>query len=322
MTQATLHTSEGSIEIELFPEDAPKTVANFTKLAGEGFYDGLVFHRVIPDFMIQGGCPDGIGTGGPGYKFEDEFNDHKVVKGALAMANSGPNTNGSQFFIVTAEATPWLDGKHTVFGQVTTGQDVVDRISHVDKDGRDRPTSGGHDRPCRDLRSCSGGLTGQGFLGAGQQLSHVHRRPRERCTTNGERVLLDGKHAGCDERAADSAGTREDDREAPGRDACDDVGDPDEPEQRLAGGLLVCLAVDEMQNQERERLVVPRRRRDLAGEVVHEAEAVRQAGDGVGSDLPLQLELQLRVRGSAALLFDRRELVHDSGEQQLARVAG
>jgi cyclophilin family peptidyl-prolyl cis-trans isomerase len=91
--------------------------------------------------MIQGGCPDGIGTGGPGYKFEDEFNDHKVVKGALAMANSGPNTNGSQFFIVTAEATPWLDGKHTVFGQVTTGQDVVDRISHVDRDGRDRPTT-------------------------------------------------------------------------------------------------------------------------------------------------------------------------------------
>ncbi len=141
MTQATLHTSEGSIEIELFPEDAPKTVANFTKLAGEGFYDGLIFHRVIPDFMIQGGCPEGIGTGGPGYKFEDEFNDHKVVKGALAMANSGPNTNGSQFFIVTAEATPWLDGKHTVFGQVASGQDVVDRISLVDRDGRDKPTT-------------------------------------------------------------------------------------------------------------------------------------------------------------------------------------
>jgi len=139
MTQATLHTSEGSIEIELFPEEAPKTVANFTKLAGEGFYDGLIFHRVIPDFMIQGGCPEGIGTGGPGYKFEDEFNDHKVVKGALAMANSGPNTNGSQFFIVTAEATPWLDGKHTVFGQVTSGQDVVDRISLVERDGRDKP---------------------------------------------------------------------------------------------------------------------------------------------------------------------------------------
>ena len=139
MIQATLHTSEGPIEIELFPDDAPKTVANFTKLAGEGFYDGLVFHRVIPDFMIQGGCPEGTGTGGPGYKFEDEFNDHKVVRGALAMANSGPNTNGSQFFIVTADATPWLDGKHTVFGQVTTGQDVVDRIQHVDRDGRDRP---------------------------------------------------------------------------------------------------------------------------------------------------------------------------------------
>ena len=141
MTQATFHTSEGAIEIELFPEDAPKTVANFTKLAGEGFYDGLIFHRVIPDFMIQGGCPEGTGTGGPGYKFEDEFNDHKVVKGALAMANSGPNTNGSQFFIVTAEATPWLDGKHTVFGQVVNGQDVVDRISLVDRDGRDRPTT-------------------------------------------------------------------------------------------------------------------------------------------------------------------------------------
>ena len=141
MTQATLHTSEGSIEIEFFPEDAPKTVANFAKLAGEGFYDGLIFHRVIPDFMIQGGCPEGIGTGGPGYKFEDELNDHKVVKGALAMANSGPNTNGSQFFIVTAAASPWLDGKHTVFGQVTTGQDVVDRISLVDRDGRDKPTT-------------------------------------------------------------------------------------------------------------------------------------------------------------------------------------
>ena len=141
MTTATLHTSEGSIEIELFPEDAPKTVANFTKLAADGFYDGLIFHRVIPDFMIQGGCPQGIGTGGPGYQFEDEFNDHKVVKGALAMANSGPNTNGSQFFIVTADETPWLDGKHTVFGQVTTGQDVVDRIQEVDRDGRDRPTT-------------------------------------------------------------------------------------------------------------------------------------------------------------------------------------
>jgi cyclophilin family peptidyl-prolyl cis-trans isomerase len=141
MTYATLHTSEGPIELELFSEDAPKTVENFTSLAGSGFYDGLVFHRVIPDFMIQGGCPQGTGTGGPGYQFEDEFNDHKVARGALAMANAGPNTNGSQFFIVTAEATPWLDGKHTVFGRVVSGQDVVDRISVVDSDGRDRPTT-------------------------------------------------------------------------------------------------------------------------------------------------------------------------------------
>ena len=139
MTQATLHTSEGPIEIELFPDEAPKTVANFTKLAGDGFYDGLIFHRVIPDFMIQGGCPEGIGTGGQGYQFEDEFNDHKVVKGALAMANSGPNTNGSQFFIVTAEATPWLDGKHTVFGQVTSGMEVVDTIEQTETDPRDKP---------------------------------------------------------------------------------------------------------------------------------------------------------------------------------------
>jgi peptidyl-prolyl cis-trans isomerase B (cyclophilin B) len=139
MTTATMHTSEGPIELELFPEDAPKTVDNFTKLVGEGFYDGLVFHRVIPDFMIQGGCPQGTGTGGPGYTFEDEINDHKVVRGALAMANAGPDTNGSQFFIVTTDAAPWLDGKHTVFGRVTSGQDVADRISEADRDGRDRP---------------------------------------------------------------------------------------------------------------------------------------------------------------------------------------
>ena len=139
MSQATLHTSEGDVELELYPEDAPKTVENFTKLASEGFYDGLVFHRVIPDFMIQGGCPLGTGTGGPGYTFEDEINEHKVERGALAMANAGPNTNGSQFFIVTAEATPWLDGKHTVFGKVTSGQDVVDRISTAERDERDRP---------------------------------------------------------------------------------------------------------------------------------------------------------------------------------------
>src|SRR3954467_8143243 len=139
MTTTTLHTSEGPIEIELFPEEAPKTVENFTKLAGEGFYDGLTFHRVIKDFMIQGGCPQGSGTGGPGYTFEDEINEHRIARGALAMANAGPNTNGSQFFIVTAEACPWLDGKHTVFGRVVEGQDVVDRISKADADGRDRP---------------------------------------------------------------------------------------------------------------------------------------------------------------------------------------
>jgi cyclophilin family peptidyl-prolyl cis-trans isomerase len=136
-----LHTSEGDIEVELFAEDAPKTVANFTKLAGEGFYDGITFHRVIPDFMIQGGCPRGDGTGGPGYQFEDEPNQHRIVRGALAMANAGPNTNGSQFFIVTADECSWLDGKHTVFGRVAAGQDVVDRISQVDRDGRDRPTT-------------------------------------------------------------------------------------------------------------------------------------------------------------------------------------
>jgi peptidyl-prolyl cis-trans isomerase B (cyclophilin B) len=139
MTHATLHTNHGPIGIELFPEEAPKTVANFTKLAGEGFYDGLTFHRVIPDFMIQGGCPRGDGTGGPGYQFEDEFNEHRVVRGALAMANAGPNTNGSQFFIVTADDCSWLDGKHTVFGQVVSGQGVVDDISGVERDARDRP---------------------------------------------------------------------------------------------------------------------------------------------------------------------------------------
>ena len=139
MTKATLHTSEGPIELELFPNEAPKTVDNFTKLANDGFYDGLIFHRVIPDFMIQGGCPEGTGRGGPGYQFEDEINEHKVERGALAMANAGPNTNGSQFFIVTTESAPWLDGKHTVFGQVTSGQDVADRISMVDRDPNDRP---------------------------------------------------------------------------------------------------------------------------------------------------------------------------------------
>ena len=139
MTTATLHTNHGAVELELFPDEAPKTVDNFVSLARDGFYDGVIFHRVIPDFMVQGGDPTGTGSGGPGYQFEDEFNEHKVVRGALAMANSGPNTNGSQFFLVTAEACPWLDGKHTVFGRVTSGMDVVDRISQLPRDARDRP---------------------------------------------------------------------------------------------------------------------------------------------------------------------------------------
>jgi peptidyl-prolyl cis-trans isomerase B (cyclophilin B) len=139
MSEATMVTNRGDIRLELFDDAAPKTVENFRTLAGKGFYDGLSFHRVIRDFMIQGGCPEGTGTGGPGYTFEDEFNDHKVVRGALAMANAGPNTNGSQFFIVTTGAAPWLDGKHTVFGQVVDGMDVVDTIESGPTDARDRP---------------------------------------------------------------------------------------------------------------------------------------------------------------------------------------
>ncbi len=139
MSNATLHTSAGPVTIELHDEAAPKTVANFRKLASDGFYDGLVFHRVIPEFMIQGGCPEGTGTGGPGYTFEDEINEHKVVRGALAMANAGPDTNGSQFFIVTTEAAPWLDGKHTVFGRVTEGMEAVDRIEATPTGAGDRP---------------------------------------------------------------------------------------------------------------------------------------------------------------------------------------
>jgi cyclophilin family peptidyl-prolyl cis-trans isomerase len=139
MSQATIQTSAGPILVELHDDDAPKTVENFRKLAGDGFYDDLVFHRVIPDFMIQGGCPEGTGRGGPGYTFEDEFNDHKIVKGALAMANAGPNTNGSQFFIVTTEAAPWLDGKHTVFGRVVEGMDAVEAIESAPTDASDRP---------------------------------------------------------------------------------------------------------------------------------------------------------------------------------------
>jgi len=139
MSSATMHTNHGPIELELFEGEAPKTVENFEKLSRDGFYDGLIFHRVIPDFMIQGGCPHGTGTGGPGYQFEDEFNDHKVERGALAMANSGPDTNGSQFFIVTTEAAPWLDGKHTVFGRVTSGMDAVDAIEQLETGPGDRP---------------------------------------------------------------------------------------------------------------------------------------------------------------------------------------
>ena len=136
-----MHTNHGAIELELFDEDAPKTVENFRKLAADGFYDGVIFNRVIKDFMIQGGDPTGTGTGGPGYTFEDEFNDHKVERGALAMANAGPNTNGSQFFVVTTDAAPWLDGKHTVFGRVTEGMDAVDSIEGTDTDAADKPSS-------------------------------------------------------------------------------------------------------------------------------------------------------------------------------------
>src|SRR3982751_4606256 len=139
MSTATMHTNHGPIQLELFDDDAPKTVENFRKLSADGFYDGLIFHRVIKDFMIQGGDPEGTGTGGPGYTFEDEFNDHKIVRGALAMANAGPNTNGSQFFIVTTDAAPCLDGKHTVFGEVTDGMDAVDAIEGTETDQNDKP---------------------------------------------------------------------------------------------------------------------------------------------------------------------------------------
>ena len=134
-----MHTNHGPIEVELFDEDAPKTVENFLKLSRDGYYDGLVFHRVIRDFMIQGGCPEGTGTGGPGYEFEDEINEKKIVRGALAMANRGPGTNGSQFFIVTTDAAPWLDGKHTVFGRVANGMDAVDAIEGTETGAQDRP---------------------------------------------------------------------------------------------------------------------------------------------------------------------------------------
>jgi peptidyl-prolyl cis-trans isomerase B (cyclophilin B) len=138
-TTATMRTNQGPITLELFDEDAPQTVNNFKKLASDGFYDGVIFHRVIRDFMIQGGDPTGTGTGGPGYTFDDEFNDHKIVRGALAMANAGPNTNGSQFFIVTTDEAPWLDGKHTVFGRVVEGMEVVDKIEGTETGPGDKP---------------------------------------------------------------------------------------------------------------------------------------------------------------------------------------
>ncbi|MFA5987184.1 MAG: peptidylprolyl isomerase [Candidatus Paceibacterota bacterium] len=148
MVNVVMKTSMGDIGLELYRDKAPKTVDNFVKLARSGFYDGTLFHRVIKDFMIQGGDPNSKnsdwsthGMGGPGYSFEDEINDVKLVRGVLAMANSGPNTNGSQFFIVIAQATPWLDGHHTAFGKVTSGMDVVSNIENVeiDKSAGDHP---------------------------------------------------------------------------------------------------------------------------------------------------------------------------------------
>jgi len=139
MSSATLHTNHGPVEIEFFDADAPKTVENFRKLSADGFYDGLTFHRVIPEFMIQGGDPEGTGSGGPGYEFEDEINEHKIVRGSLAMANAGPDTNGSQFFLVTADACPWLDGRHTVFGRITDGMDAVVAMEGLETGSNDRP---------------------------------------------------------------------------------------------------------------------------------------------------------------------------------------
>ncbi len=146
--QAIIKTSLGDIKVKFYADESPITVNNFLNLAKKGFYDNTKFHRIIKNFMIQGGDPTSKddsqknmwGTGGPGYKFQDEINTKKIVKGSLAMANSGPNTNGSQFFIVTAKATPWLDGKHTNFGEVIEGMDIVDKIEASDTDERDRPT--------------------------------------------------------------------------------------------------------------------------------------------------------------------------------------
>lgn len=146
-SKAVMNTSMGKITVEFYVKDAPATVNNFIKLAKEGFYDNTRFHRVISNFMIQGGDPLSKddskkqlwGTGGPGYEFEDEFNSNLLASGSLAMANSGPDTNGSQFFIVTAESTPWLDGKHTNFGFVVEGKDIVEKIGEVKTDASDRP---------------------------------------------------------------------------------------------------------------------------------------------------------------------------------------
>ncbi len=146
-TQAIIKTNFGEITVQFYNNDAPKAVANFVNLAQAGFYDGTKFHRVIKGFMIQGGDPltkdDSLkshwGTGGPEYRFEDEINNYKLVRGSLAMANSGPNTNGSQFFIVTADETPWLDGRHTNFGKVISGIDIVSLIENVQTEGPDRP---------------------------------------------------------------------------------------------------------------------------------------------------------------------------------------
>ena len=140
MSQATMHTNHGPIELELHDDDAPKTVENFRKLAADGFYDGVIFHRVINGFMAQGGDPSGTGMGGSDKPdLAQEFSKEPHVRGALAMANAGPNTNGSQFFIVTTPEAPWLDGKHTVFGKVVTGMETVDSIESTPTDARDKP---------------------------------------------------------------------------------------------------------------------------------------------------------------------------------------
>ena len=207
MSQMTMTTNKGAIVFELFDDDAPKTVENFQKLAANGFYDGLIFHRVIKDFMIQGGCPQGTGTGGPGYTFEDEFNDHKVVRGALAMANSGPNTNGSQFFIVTIDAAPWLDGKHTVFGEVNDGHGRR-RHDRGPADRRARPPARG--RQDREARDRLGGTLTMATAEQQRSTDIAGREPRHR---RGHRQRP-GRHAGASCARWPSAAAR---RSRPGR---------------------------------------------------------------------------------------------------------